>query len=154
MSTVCKKFSKYGVICGLYFPVFGLKTNFYSVNSRIQCEYRKIKTRNNSVFGQFSCSVSHVLLDTAKTCLSKTIRKINTIYYFRRCDVIVSKLDSDEVPDRDPRTYNDDDIREGIDGLYVAIRKAGAPKKGMEIVIGGDFNYRYRLTLDGKSLHF
>ena len=28
----CKKVSKYGVISGLYFPVFGLKTTFYSVN--------------------------------------------------------------------------------------------------------------------------
>ena len=30
----------------------------YSVNLRIHSEYRKIRTRNNSVFGQFSCSVS------------------------------------------------------------------------------------------------
>ena len=28
----------------------------YSVNLRIQSEYRKIRTRNNSVFGHFSCS--------------------------------------------------------------------------------------------------
>ena len=28
----------------------------YSVNLRIQSEYRKIRTRNNSVFGHFSCN--------------------------------------------------------------------------------------------------
>ena len=50
------KLSKYGVISGPYFPVFGLNTEIYSVNLRIQSEYRKIRTRNNSVFGQFPCS--------------------------------------------------------------------------------------------------
>ena len=45
--------SKYGVIYGPYFPVFGLNTKIYSVNLRIQSEYRKIQARNNSVFGQF-----------------------------------------------------------------------------------------------------
>ena len=37
-----------------YFPVFGLNTEIYEVNLRIQSEYRKIRTRNNSVFGHFS----------------------------------------------------------------------------------------------------
>ena len=46
--------SKYGVISGPYFPVFGLNTEIYSVNICIQSEYRKIQTRNNSVFGHFS----------------------------------------------------------------------------------------------------
>ena len=50
------KVSKYGVFSGLYFPVFGLNTEIYSVNLRIQSEYRKIRTRNNSVFGHFSRS--------------------------------------------------------------------------------------------------
>ena len=35
------------------FPVFGL----YFVNLRIESEYRKIRTRNNFVFGHFSLSV-------------------------------------------------------------------------------------------------
>ena len=48
--------SKYGVISGPCFPVFGLNTEIYEVNLRIQSEYRKIRTRNNSVFGHFSCS--------------------------------------------------------------------------------------------------
>ena len=50
------KVSKYGVISGPYFPVFGLNTEIYGVNFRIQSEYRKIRITNNSVFGQFSPS--------------------------------------------------------------------------------------------------
>ena len=44
---------KYGVISGPYFPVFGLNTEIYSVNLLIESEYRKIRTRNNSIFGHF-----------------------------------------------------------------------------------------------------
>ena len=52
------KASRYGVISGPYFPVFGLNTEIYKVNSvRIQSKYRKTRTRNNSVFGHFSSSV-------------------------------------------------------------------------------------------------
>ena len=46
--------SKYGVIFGPYFLVFGLNTEIYEVILRIQFEYRKIRPRNNSVFGHFS----------------------------------------------------------------------------------------------------
>ena len=42
------KLSKYRVIRGPYFPVFGLNTEIYGVNLRIQSECRKIPTRNNS----------------------------------------------------------------------------------------------------------
>ena len=49
--------SKYGVISGSYFPVFGLNTAIYSVTVRIQSKYRKMWTRDNSVFGHFSRSV-------------------------------------------------------------------------------------------------
>lgn len=79
--------------------------------------------------------------------------KINTIHYFRRWDVVVSKLDKGQVPPKDPRTYTDNDIRKGVDGLYVAIRRTGAPEKGMEIVIGDGYNYRKKRSVDGKSLH-
>ena len=48
--------SKYRVIPGPYFPVFGLNTEICEVNLRIQSEYRKIWTWNNSVFGHFSHS--------------------------------------------------------------------------------------------------
>ena len=63
------KVSKYGVISGPYFPVFGLNTEIYSLNLRIQYEYRKIRTRNNSVLWHFSrsdiCSYSPILLPLA-----------------------------------------------------------------------------------------
>ena len=38
------------------FPVFGLNTEIYEVNLRIQLEYRKKRTRKISVFGHFSRS--------------------------------------------------------------------------------------------------
>ena len=54
------KVSKYRVISGPYFPVFGLNTEISSVNLRIYFKYKKIRTRNNSVFGHFSRSVCYV----------------------------------------------------------------------------------------------
>ena len=41
---------------GLYFPVFGLNTEIYAANLRIQSEYGKIRTRKKPVFGHFSRS--------------------------------------------------------------------------------------------------
>ena len=41
---------------GLYFPVFGLNTEIYGENLRIQYKYRKIRTRKKSVFGHISHS--------------------------------------------------------------------------------------------------
>ena len=82
------------------------------------------------------------------------MNKVKQKFYFRRYDVIVSKLDHDEVPDRDPGTYTNDDIRENVDGLYAAIRGTSAPRKGTEVVIGDDISYRRRRSVDGQSLHF
>ena len=82
------------------------------------------------------------------------MNKVKQKFYFRRYDVIVSKLDHDEVPDRVPGTYTNDDIRENVDGLYAAIRGTGAPRKGTEVVIGDDISYRRRRSVDGQSLHF
>ena len=45
-----KKFS------GLYFPVFGMKTEIYGVNLRFQSEYKKTRIRKNFIFGHFSRS--------------------------------------------------------------------------------------------------
>ena len=53
---VARNVSKYKIISGSYFPLFGLNTKIYEVNLHIQSEYRKIRTRNNSVFGRFSRS--------------------------------------------------------------------------------------------------
>ena len=60
------KVSKYGVIPGPYFPVFGLNTGIYSVNLRIQSEYKKIRTRNNSGFELFSRSTLAALFFAEK----------------------------------------------------------------------------------------
>ena len=82
------KVSKYGVISGPYFPVFGLNTGKYgpeitsyldrfdagrpvwkvSVSLHIQSECGKIRTRNNSVFGHFSrCdSLYNILMDYSR----------------------------------------------------------------------------------------
>ena len=54
-TTTAWKVLKYGVFSGPYFSVFGLNTEIYRVNLRIQFKYRKIRTRKNSVFGHFSC---------------------------------------------------------------------------------------------------
>ena len=55
----CMKNVKYTVISGPYFPVFGLNTEIYGVNIRIQSKYRKIRTINNNfVFGPFSRSAA------------------------------------------------------------------------------------------------
>ena len=51
------KGSKYKVFSGPHFPVFGLNMDIYRVNLCIESEYRKIRTRKNSVYGHFSCSV-------------------------------------------------------------------------------------------------
>ena len=56
--------SKYGVFSVPYFPVFGLNTETYSANLHIHSEYRKIRTRKNSVFGHFSRSAFSVLLSS------------------------------------------------------------------------------------------
>ena len=45
--------SKYGVISGLYFPVFGLDMEIYGVNLHIQSEYRKIRSINNLYLATF-----------------------------------------------------------------------------------------------------
>ena len=50
------KLSKIGIFSSSYFPVFGLNTKIYGVNHCIQSEYRKIRTRKNSVFEHFSRS--------------------------------------------------------------------------------------------------
>ena len=57
------KVSKYGVFSGPYFPVFGLNTEIYGLNIRIQSECRKIRTKENSVFGHFSRSVVYCFHD-------------------------------------------------------------------------------------------
>ena len=85
-STTGWKMSKYWVISGPYFPVFGLNTEIYSVNLRIQSEYRKIRTRNNSAFGHFSRSDKYTILEKINATRLrnqtklKRIKKLDTSY--------------------------------------------------------------------------
>ena len=51
------KVSKYGFFSDPYFPAFGLNTKRYEASLRIQSECWKVRTRKNSVFGHFSCSL-------------------------------------------------------------------------------------------------
>ena len=62
------KVSKYRIISGPYFPTFGLNTERYSVCLRIQSECGKIRTRNNSVFRQFSRSEGYSFLEPSNIC--------------------------------------------------------------------------------------
>ena len=57
-----EKVSKYGAISGPHFPTFGLNAERYEVSIRIQSEFGKIRTRNNSVIGHFSRSALPVLI--------------------------------------------------------------------------------------------
>ena len=47
------KVSKYGVYSGPYFSLFGLNTEIYSVNLRIQSEYGKIRPEKTSYLDTF-----------------------------------------------------------------------------------------------------
>ena len=51
---------------GPYFLVFGLNIEIYEVNLHIHSEYKKIRTRKNSVFGQFLCSDKVYLICSSK----------------------------------------------------------------------------------------
>ena len=51
------KVSKYGVFSGPYFLAFGLNTEIYGINLRIQSECEKILNRKTSVFRHFLRSV-------------------------------------------------------------------------------------------------
>ena len=69
---------KYGVISGPYFPVFVLNMEIYELNPRIQSEYRKRRTKHNSVFGHFSHSLSHFSLRNQKlTVFQESIGEVN-----------------------------------------------------------------------------
>ena len=82
------KVFKYRVFSGPYFPVFGLNTEIYGVNLRIQSKYRKMRTRKNSVFRHFSCSEQRSLLSSLQklTLTQHTIcwQKLNLVTIFEQ----------------------------------------------------------------------
>ena len=67
---------------GPYFPVIGLNTEIYSVNLLTKCEYRKIRTRKNSVFGHFSCTGRPKVGFGLKAKLIKKMKAINRTINF------------------------------------------------------------------------
>ena len=63
------------------FPVFGLNTEIYEVNLRIQFEYRKKRTRKISVFGHFSRSGTYKFIFHPKTEWSVKNNRIKGRYF-------------------------------------------------------------------------
>ena len=68
----CVKSVQIRSFSGPYFPVFGLNTQIYSINFRIESEYEKIRTRKSSIFGHFSCSARNIF----------TLQKIDILSLF------------------------------------------------------------------------
>ena len=68
-SSTAWKVSKYGVVSCMYFPAFGMNTEIYYVNLHIQSEYRKIRTRNNSLFWTLfhAVIIAHIEYNTKKS---------------------------------------------------------------------------------------
>ena len=92
--TICKTYTAWKVskvISGLYFPVFGLNTEIYSANLRIQCECRKIRTRNSSIFGNVLCSdyiimeITRISSMLPKHCIKFARIQVFTDLYSPRC---------------------------------------------------------------------
>ena len=57
-----------------------------------------------------------------------------------------------EIPFINPQNYSANDVREGVNGLYVAIHGIGAPKSGEEVTIGKSQIERRRRALIRKSI--
>ena len=91
-----RKVTKYGVFFGPYFPVFGLNTEIYSVNVRIQSKCRKIQTRNNSVFGQQeycdvnSCFTPISLEETIGKTLFKKAERVEVLWRTESIEIFAS----------------------------------------------------------------
>lgn len=73
--------------------------------------------------------------------------------YFRSYDIIVRKLPEKELPRKSPQNYTTDNIKTGVDGLYVAIRGEGAPRSGDEFVIGSNQKNKNGTVGQGKFIY-
>ena len=69
-------------------------------------------------------------------------RQITRLLYFSKHDIIVTKLTGQVKPRKNPQTYSSNDIKKGIEGLYVAIQRPRAPTEDEEVVIGYDIKER------------
>ena len=71
VSSLQEKCSNTHFFSGQCFPKFGLYTEIYRVNLRIQSKYRKIRARENSEFGHFSRGGIYLIkFDTSLLMLS------------------------------------------------------------------------------------
>ena len=66
-------------------------------------------------------------------------------------DIIVARFSGNVEPSRPPQSYSNDEVRNGVDNLYVAVRRPGAPKNVDIVTIGNSVNdRRRRRNLAGK----
>ena len=74
-----------------------------------------------------------------------------SISCFSQHDIAVVRLPGNNVPNRSPQSYSNDEILNGIDGLYIAVRRPDAPKSEDIVTIGNSVNSkRKRRNLAGK----
>ena len=84
----------------------------------------------------------------------KIIKVIFLDFNFSQYDIIVSRRSGNNLPNRLPQSYTNDDILKNVDGLYVAVRRAGAPKSDEIVTIGnGINNRRKRRNLASKRFY-
>ena len=77
-----------------------------------------------------------------------------SIFCFSKHDIIVARLPGNDIPGRSPQSYSNDEIRNGVNNLYVAVRRPGAPKSDDIVTIGNSVhNQRKRRNLAGKYLY-
>ena len=63
------KVSKFKVFSGLYFPIFELNTDIYSLSLRSQYEYWKIQTRKTSNSGTFHAVIFNNKINSTNTLI-------------------------------------------------------------------------------------
>lgn len=70
----------------------------------------------------------------------------------RNYDMVVCKVPKNEIPRRNPQSYTTDDIRKGVDSLYVAFHGEGVPRNGDEVVIGNNLSKKREGNMPGNSI--
>ena len=76
----------------------------------------------------------------------------HSYFIFSRHDVIVTKLTNQPRQRKEPQSYTNNDIKLGIDGLYIAIQRQGAPRTHEEVVIGNGISERIRRDFSCKCV--
>ena len=92
-----RKVSKYGVFSGPHFPAFELKTEIYGVSLRIQSEHGKIRTRKDSILGQFSRSVGWSFLHKLRTVFNYFLKKTQSWMFEQILNLPLNLLDVNQL---------------------------------------------------------